>query len=194
MTAPRLPRVPRAPRAGVGEQGDFFAPTSWQSLTAACVEVARDLGLAVETEVYVGRRIWGARRRIDLVVTDPTLRRSLGIEAKYQRTSGSAEEKIPTPIEDIAAWPIPGLVSFYGPGFSANMRAFLQASGKAVDLADLETWLRLYFVLPAPRGSFAAATRGPADAGDAPEAPSDEGDEDEDSEADSSRPRASSGG
>ena len=187
MTAPRAPRGPRASRAG--EQGDFFAPTSWQSLTAACVEVARDLGLAVETEVYVGRRIWGARRRIDLVVTDPALRRSLGIEAKYQRTSGSAEEKIPSTIEDIAAWPIPGLVCFYGPGFSANMRAFLQASGKAVDLHDLETWLRLYFVLPAPRGGFAARP----DAGDAPEAPSDEGDDD-DSAADSSRPRASSGG
>ena len=179
-----------------GEQGDFFAPTSWQSLTAACVEVARDLGLAVETEVYVGRRIWGARRRIDLVVTDPTLRRSLGIEAKYQRTSGSAEEKIPSTIEDIAAWPIPGLVCFYGPGFSANMRAFLQASGKAVDLADLETWLRLYFVLPAPRGGFAAPARDLVETREAAGAATDDAgdDGDDESAADSSRPRAASGG
>ena len=176
MTTPR--RLPKG-----GEQGDFFAPTSWQSLTAACVEVARNLGLAVETEVYVGRRIWGARRRIDLVVTDPTLRRSLGIEAKYQRTAGSAEETIPSTIEDIRAWPIPGLVCFYGPGFSTNMRSFLQASGKAVELRDLETWLRLYFVLPAPRGGFAV----PVDA------PGEDASEDEDT-ADSSRPRASSGG
>src|SRR5690606_29308614 len=91
------------PRA-TAEQGHFFAPQSWQALTAACAEVARQLGLEVETEVYVGRRIWGARRRIDVIVTDPTLRRSLGIEVKYQRTAGSAEEKIPSTIEDIRAW------------------------------------------------------------------------------------------
>ena len=58
-------------------------------------------------------------------------------------------------LNDVGAWPIPGIVCFYGPGFSANMRAFLTASGKAVELQDLETWLRLYFVLPAPRGGFA---------------------------------------
>jgi hypothetical protein len=142
-----------AAQRGAGEQGHFFEPSSWQGLTAACAEVARSLGLEVETEVYVGRRIWGARRRIDVIVTDPTLRRSLGIEVKYQRSAGSAEEKIPSTIEDIRAWPIPGIVCFYGPGFSDHMKSFLHASGKAVELADLETWLRLHFVIPgAPRG------------------------------------------
>jgi hypothetical protein len=115
----------------------------------------------VETEVYVGRRIWGARRRIDLVVTDVQQRRSLGIEVKYQRTAGSAEEKIPSTLDDIAAWPIPGLVVFHGPGFSSHMRSFLQASGKAVELHDLETWLRLYFVLPPPRVSLTAVADAP---------------------------------
>ncbi len=144
--------MPRAVRGSA--QGDFFAPTSWQSLVAACAQIARELGLDVETEVYVGRRIWGARRRIDLVVTDRTLRRSLGIEVKYQRTAGSAEEKIPATIDDIAMWPIPGIVVFYGPGFSGHMRSFLQAAGKAVELEDLETWLRLYFVLGSARPSL----------------------------------------
>lgn len=141
--------------AGVREQGNFFEPTTWQEMVSACAEVARGLGLEVETEVYVGRRIWGARRRIDLVVTDLGERRSLGIEVKYQSSRGSAEEKIPSTIDDIAAWPIPGLVVFHGPGFSAHMRSFLSASGKAVELSDLETWLRLYFVLPARRTGFA---------------------------------------
>ncbi len=139
---------PRRAHDDEGAQGHLFAPTSWQSLTAACAAIARDLGLAVETEVYVGRRIWGARRRIDVVVSDPSQRRSLGIEVKYQRSAGSAEEKIPSTIEDIRAWPIPGIVVFHGPGFSANMRAFLLSSGKAVALEDLEVWLRLYFALP----------------------------------------------
>lgn len=140
------------------EQGHFFTPQSWQALTAACAEIARQLGLEVETEVYVGRRIWGARRRIDVVVTDPVLRRSLGIEVKYQRSAGSAEEKIPSTIEDIRAWPIPGIVCFYGPGFSDHMKSFLHASGKAVELADLETWLRLHFVLPSARPTFREAS------------------------------------
>ncbi len=148
---------PRRNGRGQPEQGDFFAPTSWQGLTAACAEIARELGLDVETEVYVGRRIWGARRRIDVVVTDPAQRRSLGIEVKYQRSAGSAEEKIPSTIDDIRAWPIPGIVCFHGPGFSDHMKSFLHASGKAVELQDLETWLRLHFVLPRPSPRFADA-------------------------------------
>jgi hypothetical protein len=36
---------------------------------------------------------------------------------------------------------------FAGAGFSANMTAFLLSTGKAVELADLEVWLRLYFGL-----------------------------------------------
>ena len=171
-------------------QGHFFEPASWQGLTAACVEVARELGLDVETEVYVGRRIWGARRRIDLVITDRAQRRSLGVEAKYQRSAGSAEEKIPSTIEDIRAWPIPGIVCFYGPGFSSHMRSFLLSSGKAVELADLETWLRLYFVLPVPRAAFLAEP-----AVDEVEEDSDDEDEDKgaDEADDSSRPLDSSG-
>ncbi|MBM4410955.1 MAG: hypothetical protein FJ037_06495, partial [Chloroflexi bacterium] len=62
---------PRA-KPGDGEQSRMFAPATWQGLAAACADVARDLGLQVETEVYVGRRIWGARRRIDVVVNDPS--------------------------------------------------------------------------------------------------------------------------
>lgn len=56
---------PRA-KPGDPEQGDMFVPANWQGLAAACADVARGLGLQVETEVYVGRRIWGARRRIDV--------------------------------------------------------------------------------------------------------------------------------
>ncbi len=150
---------PRA-KPGDGEQSRMFAPATWQGLAAACADVARDLGLQVETEVYVGRRIWGARRRIDVVVNDPSQRRSLGIEVKYQKTAGSAEEKIPSTIEDIRAWPIPGIVVFHGPGFSANMRAFLLSSGKAVELEDLEVWLRLYFALPVRKAFVDEAAEG----------------------------------
>ena len=57
--------------------------------------------------------------------------------------------KVPATIQDIAAWPIPGLVVFGGDGFSTNMVAFFHATGKAVSLIELEPWLRLFFGLPA---------------------------------------------
>jgi len=111
-------------------------------------ELAVKLGLDTQTEVRVGRRLWGAIRRIDLVVRDPVTRRTLGIECKAQETPGSAEEKIPATIGDIAAWPIAGIVVFSGSGFSTNMRQYLISTGKAVLFEDLEDWLRLYFGLP----------------------------------------------
>jgi hypothetical protein len=72
----------------------------------------------------------------------------LGIECKAQETPGTAQEKIPATLEDIQAWPIPGLVVFSGSGFTNDMKAFLIASGRAVELRDLEPWLRLFFSLP----------------------------------------------
>jgi hypothetical protein len=109
----------------------------------------RKLGLDVRTEVRVGRRLWGAVRCIDVIVTRPDTGKTLGIECKFQGIGGSAEEKVPATIQDIAAWPIPGLVVFGGAGFSTNMVAFFHSKGKAVSLDELEPWLRLFFGLPA---------------------------------------------
>lgn len=116
-------------------------------LVRQVVVVVQSLGLETREQFRAGRRIWGAERRIDVVVTNPATRQRLGIECKYQGTAGSAEEKIPTTIQDIEAWPIPGIVVFAGEGFSPHMRSFLIASGKAVLFEDLESWLRLFFGL-----------------------------------------------
>lgn len=110
-------------------------------------EAAEGLGLAVDREVEVGRRLWGSKRRIDLILTAPESGQRLGIECKFQQTPGTAQEKIPAIIEDIGSWPIDGIVVYDGPGFSANMRAYLDSTGKAIALADLDVWLRLYFGL-----------------------------------------------
>ena len=128
-------------------QPSMLAPHSAAQLEEACAEVARALGLQVRRQVKVGRRVYGPVRHIDVVVTDTTNRRSLGIECKFQRGKGTAEEKIPGTIEDIRAWPIQGIVCFAGEGFSPHMVSFMYASGLGVDLGDLEDWLRLYFVL-----------------------------------------------
>lgn len=106
-----------------------------------------DLGLEASIEVEVGRRIWGAKRRIDVVLRHPGTRVSLGIECEYQRTQGSAEDKIAGTIQDIRVWPIRGIVVFSGAGFSPNIRAYLLSTGCAVDFKDSRKWIELYFGL-----------------------------------------------
>lgn len=123
------------------------SPASGKQLETACAQIATDLGLEVRSQVKLGRRVYGPIRHIDLVVTDPSIRRSLGIECKYQGTKGTAEEKVPGTFEDIRAWPIEGIVVFAGVGFSEHIVQYMYASGRAVEISDLTDWLRMYFVL-----------------------------------------------
>jgi len=139
--------------------GRATAVFSGDELVQQVKQLALSLGLQARTQVRVARRIWGAVRRIDIVLTHEETRRTLGIECKFQGTQGTAEEKIPSTIQDIAAWPIRGLVVFAGEGFTPNMRSFLIASGKAVEFHELRDWLTLYFGLPekiteGPGGDF----------------------------------------
>ncbi len=127
--------------------GRSAAVASGKELQNQVAELGRALGLDVDIEVGVGRRIWGAKRFIDVVVKHPETRVSLGIECKYQGGSGSAEEKIPATLEDIRAWPIKGIVAYAGDGFSTNMISYLLSTGMAVELRDLRPWLELYFGL-----------------------------------------------
>jgi hypothetical protein len=127
--------------------GKETAVKNGQELKKAVATLAKGLGLLAETEVKVGRRIWGARRHIDVVLTHPSTRLRLGVECKYQGGGGTAEEKVPATLQDIRAWPIKGIVVIAGSGFSENMRGFLISTGDVVDFEDLEDWLKLYFGL-----------------------------------------------
>ncbi len=115
-------------------------------LQRAVIELGERLGLDVEKEVIVGKRLWGASRKIDVVLKESHSRTILGIECKAQKSAGTAEQKIAATIQDMEAWPIRGLIVYSGPGFSDQMKAFLLASGKAIEFDDLEAWLKLYFV------------------------------------------------
>jgi hypothetical protein len=127
--------------------GKGTAPRSGEELKQKVVTLAHDLGLKVDTEVTAARRLWGAKRRIDVVLTHEKTGKNLGIECKFQGGGGSAEEKIPATIKDIESWPIPGIVVIDGEGFSANMQGYLMATGKVIWFDDLRDWLRLYFAL-----------------------------------------------
>src|SRR4029077_4351395 len=128
--------------------GGAKAVTSGDDLAKQVCELGRKLGLEVREQFKVARRVWGAERKIDVILKDPKTSKTLGVECKFQGGGGSAEEKVPATIQDIAAWPIEGIVVFSGDGFTSNMKSFLISTGKAVELADLEPWLRLYFGLP----------------------------------------------
>jgi len=128
--------------------GTATAVSSGDQLVQEVVALGKSLGLETHTQFKMGRRIWGAERKIDVVLTNPKDGKRLGVECKYQGVQGSAEEKIPSTIQDIDAWPIKGIVVFGGEGLSANMRAFLLASGKSVHMEDLKAYLLLFFGLP----------------------------------------------
>jgi len=128
--------------------GRATAVASGDELVTRVSQLALELGLEIKKQVRVARRIWGAIRRIDVVITHPQTRKTLGVECKYQAVGGTAEEKIPAVINDIAAWPITGIVVFEGAGFTANMQMFLISTGKAVEFCDLRPWLCLFFGLP----------------------------------------------
>lgn len=127
--------------------GKATAPHSGNELKNKVVELAQNLGLKADTEVTAARRLWGARRRIDVVLSQEKTGKNLGIECKYQDQKGTAEEKIPATIKDIESWPIPGIIVIDGPGFSENMQGYLMSTGKVVWFEDLEDWLKLYFAL-----------------------------------------------
>lgn len=127
--------------------GKGTAPKSGDELKQRVVALAQSLGLKAQTEVKAARRLWGQRRYIDVVITDEKSSKRLGLECKFQSTSGTAEEKIPATIQDMDHWPIPGIVVIDGEGFSENMQGYLMSTGKVVWLSDLEDWLRLYFGL-----------------------------------------------
>lgn len=128
--------------------GKALAVSNGDELAKLVAQLAHDLGLEAKEQVKVARRIWGAVRRIDVVITHAQTRKTLGVECKFQAVPGTAEEKIPAIIKDIDAWPIPGLVVFAGEGFTENMKMFLISTGKAVEFSELKPWLCLFFGLP----------------------------------------------
>jgi hypothetical protein len=132
--------------------GKATAVQNGDELVQEVVKIAKALGLETKEQFHVARRIWGANRKIDVILIEGKSRKTLGVECKFQATGGSAEEKIPATIQDIEAWPIPGIVVFSGEGITENMKSFLISTGKAIELNELEPWLRLFFGLPLTSG------------------------------------------
>ena len=97
-------------------------------------------GLAVYKEAWVGTRFLGVRRYVDIVVTHGT--RAIGIEAKVQFGSGTADEKLFYTLEDCRHAPIPMVIAFTGTHIGPDIQSQLILGGygiaveTAVDAAD----------------------------------------------------------
>jgi hypothetical protein len=85
-------------------------------------------GIQIYEEVGLGTSIIGKSRRIDLLVVEPSTGAVLALECKYQDSSGTADEKIPYALQDLAALRIPGVIAYGGSGFSEGVLHLLQSS------------------------------------------------------------------
>ena len=87
-----------------------------------------DRGIQVFEEVNLGTSIIGKQRRVDLFVLQPQERKAFALECKYQDVSGTADEKIPYTLQDLAALRMPAAVAYAGVGFSEGVLHLLQSS------------------------------------------------------------------
>jgi len=89
-------------------------------------------GLVVYTEVPLGKTIIGKRRRLDIFLRHETSSLAMGLECKYQASSGTTDEKIPYALADLEAMWIPGCLVYAGNGWSQGVLHTLEGSRNAV--------------------------------------------------------------
>lgn len=85
-------------------------------------------GLVLYREVHLGKSIIGKNRRVDILALHPASSRAMAIECKYQASAGTADEKIPYTLDDLAALHIPAFAVYAGEGFSQGVLHLLRAS------------------------------------------------------------------
>ena len=88
-------------------------------------------GVRIYKEVTIGVSSIGKGRRVDLLVLDEAGRSALALECKYQGTGGTADEKIPYALQDLAALRMPSGLVYAGPGWSQGVLHLLQSSEMA---------------------------------------------------------------
>lgn len=86
-------------------------------------------GLKVYREIPVGKSIIGKNRCIDLLCVREA--DAFAVECKYQDSPGTVDEKIPYALDDLAALPLPGCITYAGRGFSEGVLHMLRAAPRA---------------------------------------------------------------
>lgn len=107
--------------------------SAYRDLIAGYVDaVFGPRGVTVYTEVPVGKTIIGKDRHVDVLLVRQSDQQALAVEAKWQSTSGTADEKIPYALQDIEAMWIPGCLVYGGEGWSKGVLHTLEGSRFAV--------------------------------------------------------------
>jgi hypothetical protein len=109
--------------------------------------VGVSLGLDYRRKLTVGKTIYGKDREVDVLFRDARNGNRLAVEAKYQRVTGTADEKLPYAVLNLATLPLPGVIVYGGGGFHQGALHWLCASSKATDIARLAEWLTVFFAL-----------------------------------------------
>lgn len=90
-----------------------------------------DRGISVYTQIVLGKSIIGKDRTVDVLIVEDATKLGFVLEAKYQSSQGTVDEKIPYTLEDLRAMRTPGCVVYAGEGFSAGILHMLRASDLA---------------------------------------------------------------
>ena len=105
----------------------------YRQLVAAHVAKAfAGADLVVYEEVPLGSSIIGKDRHVDILVLSTKTGHAVGLQAKYQASAGTTDEKIHYALADCAAMWIPAVVVYGGAGWSLGVRHTLEASRHAV--------------------------------------------------------------
>lgn len=88
--------------------------------------------IEILTEKPVGMRFVGTPRKLDIVLKKDN--RYMGIEAKMQKTNGTAYQKLIYTLEDCKTSPIPTIIVFTGEGIKGDIKSQLISSGMAVEV------------------------------------------------------------
>jgi hypothetical protein len=127
-------RAPRLQRPAARAEVPAMSLTGTQYANLVAGYVLKNFGhrgLTVYREVPFGKTIIGKNRRIDIVLIEESTRTAMAIECKYQDSLGTADEKIPYALADIATIGMPVCLAYAGEGFSEGIRHMLAASANA---------------------------------------------------------------
>jgi hypothetical protein len=125
---------------------DSFELTAaeFEKLIAA---VGLSLGLDYRRKLVVGKTVYGRDREVDVLFRHAASGNRLCVEAKYQRVSGTADEKLPYAVLNLMTLPLPGVIVYGGGGFHQGALHWLCANTRATDIARLPEWLTVFFAL-----------------------------------------------
>jgi hypothetical protein len=119
--------------------------TGHQYATLICRYVAAnfgDRGISIYTQIVLGKSIIGKDRTVDVLIIEDTTRAGFVLEAKYQASQGTVDEKLPYALEDLRAMKTPGCVVYAGDGFSSGILHMLRASDLAAYCLPSDTLAR----------------------------------------------------